>query len=73
MAGGTHGFDMIRRLRQNRSLGSIRHRKLDSSQFHPAAKNEDAGFVRVLRVAIKVIAVIGLTIGLIFLVGLLTN
>jgi hypothetical protein len=72
MAGGTHGFDMIKRLRQNRSLGSIRHRKLDSTQFHPA-KDEDAGSVRALRVAIKVLVLIGLTIGSVFLVRLLTG
>jgi hypothetical protein len=62
MAGGTHAFDMIKRLQQNRSLGTFKYfrKQQPLPSFYPHHKQQVAKSVRVIRWIYRAVVILGL-------------
>ncbi len=71
MAGGTHVFDMMRRVNENRKLALVRRlRRTESSQaFHPHLRASDPLIVRLIRRGLNVVFVLSFVAVLVWMVA----
>lgn len=69
MAGGTHVFDMIKRMRGNESLRTFRYfsKRQTAKDFYPTHEPRVNGVLHAFRILFNIVVILGLVALLIFM------